>query len=59
MSNLSKRQQEMIQDDMEVMGPLRMRDVEAAQQKMVNAVRALEESGEIIVSRGEDNDIVF
>ena len=41
------------------MGPLRMRDVEAAQQKMVNAVRMLEESGEIIVSRGEDNDIVF
>ena len=59
MNNLSKRQQEMIQDDMEVMGPLRMRDVEAAQQKMVNAVRMLEESGEIIVSRGEDNDIVF
>jgi flagellar motor switch protein FliG len=59
MSNLSKRLQEMIEDDLQVMGPMRLRDVEEAQQKIVNAVRALEESGEIIVSRGDDSDVLI
>ncbi len=58
MSNLSKRMQEMIKDDLEVMGPVRMRDVEQAQQKIVNVVRALEESGEIIISRGDGSDVL-
>lgn len=58
MSNLSKRQQEMITDDLEVMGPLKLRDVEAAQQKIVNVVRMLDDSGEIIVSRGDGDDVV-
>lgn len=59
MSNLSKRLQEMITDDLEVMGPMKMRDVEDAQQKIVNTVRALEESGEIIVSRGDGSDVLL
>ncbi|UOO37331.1 flagellar motor switch protein FliG [Oscillospiraceae bacterium CM] len=58
MSNLSKRLQEMIADDLSVMGPMRMKDVEEAQQKIVNAVRALEENGEIIVSRGDASDVL-
>jgi flagellar motor switch protein FliG len=58
MGNLSKRRQEMLRDDMEVLGPTRMRDIESAQQKIVNAVRALEERGEIIVSRGEGDDMI-
>jgi flagellar motor switch protein FliG len=58
MSNLSKRLQEMIADDLTVMGPMRMKDVEDAQQKIVNAVRALEENGEIIVSRGDASDVL-
>jgi flagellar motor switch protein FliG len=57
LSNLSKRQQEMITDDLEVLGPLKLRDVEEAQQKIVNVVRMLDDSGEIIVSRG-DNDVI-
>lgn len=57
-SNVSKRLQEMIADDLEVMGPVRVRDVEAAQQKIVNVIRQLEDSGEIIVSRGEGDDVI-
>ncbi len=57
-SNTSKRLQEMIKDDMEVMGPVRVRDVEEAQQRIVNIIRTLDESGEIIVSRGEGDDMV-
>lgn len=59
LSNLSKRQQEMILDDLEVLGPLKLKDVEAAQQKIVNVVRMLDDSGEIIVSRGEGDDVVI
>ena len=44
---------------MEYMGPVRVSDVEAAQQKIVDVVRRLEESGEIIVSgRGGEKDLV-
>lgn len=58
LSNLSKRQQEMVLDDLEVLGPLKLKDVEAAQQKIVNSVRMLDDSGEIIVSRGEGDDVI-
>ena len=59
MQNLSKRLQEMILDDLQVMGPMRVKDVEEAQQKIVNTVRALEDSGEIIVSRGDASDVLI
>ena len=58
LSNLSSRLQEMILDDMQVMGPVRAKDVEAAQQRIVNSVRQLEDAGEIIVARGEGDDII-
>ncbi len=57
-ANVSSRVQEMMKDDLEVMGPVRVRDVEAAQQKIVNVIRQLEEAGEIIVSRGEGDDLI-
>ncbi|MBO4420357.1 MAG: flagellar motor switch protein FliG [Lachnospiraceae bacterium] len=57
-NNLSKRLAVMIKEDMEYMGPVRMKDVEEAQQKIVNIIRKLEDSGEIIVSRGGGDDIV-
>ncbi len=56
--NLSKRLAVMIKEDMEYMGPVRMKDVEESQQKIVNIIRKLEDSGEIIVSRGGGDDIV-
>lgn len=58
LSNVSKRQQEMILDDLEVLGPLKLKDVESAQQKIVNVVRTLDDSGEIVVSRGEGDDVI-
>jgi flagellar motor switch protein FliG len=58
MKNISKRLQEMLIDDMEVMGPVRVRDVEEAQQRIVNVVRKLEESGEIIIARGEGDEMI-
>ncbi|MCI8326258.1 MAG: flagellar motor switch protein FliG, partial [Lachnospiraceae bacterium] len=50
--NLSKRLSAMIKEDMEFMGPVRMKDVEEAQQKIVGIIRKLEDSAEIVISRG-------
>ena len=58
LDNTSKRLQEMIKEDMEIMGPVRVRDVEEAQQKIVNIIRRLDESGEIIISRNGEEDII-
>lgn len=57
-SNMSKRLAEMIKEDMEFMGPIRMKDVEEAQQKIVNIIRKLEDSAEIVISRGGGDEIV-
>ena len=57
-NNLSKRLVTMIKEDMDFMGPIRMKDVEEAQQKIVNVIRKLEDSGEIVISRGGGDEIV-
>ncbi|NLZ83811.1 MAG: flagellar motor switch protein FliG [Clostridiales bacterium] len=57
-NNLSKRLASMIREDMEYMGPIRLKDVEEAQQKIVNIIRKLEDSSEIIISRGGGDEIV-
>ncbi|MCI9386798.1 MAG: flagellar motor switch protein FliG [Lachnospiraceae bacterium] len=57
-SNMSKRLAEMIKEDMEFMGPVRMKDVEEAQQKIVNIIRKLEDSAEIVISRGGGDELV-
>ena len=56
--NMSSRLSAMIREDMEYMGPVRMKDVEEAQQKIVNVIRKLEDSGEIVISRGGGDEIV-
>ncbi len=56
--NLSKRLAAMIKEDMEFMGPVRMKDVEEAQQKIVGVIRKLEDSAEIVISRGGGDEIV-
>lgn len=58
LNNLSKRLATMIKEDMDFMGPVRMKDVEEAQQKIVNIIRKLEDSAEIIISRGGGDEIV-
>ena len=56
--NLSTRLASMIKEDMDFMGPVRMKDVEEAQQKIVGIIRRLEEAAEIVISRGGGDDIV-
>lgn len=57
-SNMSKRLTEMIKEDIEFMGPVRLKDVEEAQQKIVNIIRKLEDAGEIVISRGGGDEII-
>lgn len=57
-NNVSKRLAVMIKEDMDFMGPVRMKDVEEAQQKIVNIIRKLEDSAEIVISRGGGDEIV-
>ena len=57
-NNMSKRLSDMIKEDLEYMGPVRLKDVEEAQQKIVNVIRKLEDAGEIIISRGGGDEIV-
>ena len=56
--NLSSRLAAMIKEDMEFMGPVRMKDVEEAQQKIVGIIRKLEDSAEIVISRGGGDELV-
>ncbi|WP_407307316.1 flagellar motor switch protein FliG [Desulfosporosinus sp. SB140] len=59
MANMSSRASQMLKDDMEFMGPVRLRDVEEAQQRIVKVIRKLEESGAIVVSRGGSDEIIY
>jgi len=57
--NMSERAAQLIQEDMQYMGPVRVSDVEGAQQKIVDVVRRLEDSGEIVISgRGGGSEMV-
>ncbi len=57
--NMSSRAAEMIKEDMQYMGPIRLKDVEEVQQRIVDVIRRLEEDGEIIISgRGGEDEIV-
>lgn len=57
--NMSERASQLIQEDMQYMGPVRLSDVEGAQQRIVDIVRRLEDAGEIIISgRGGEDDLV-
>jgi flagellar motor switch protein FliG len=56
--NMSKRAAEMLEEEIVFLGPVRLRDVEEAQQRIVTVIRRLEESGEIIISRGGGDEII-
>lgn len=58
MANVSKRLGAMIEEDLEYMGPKRVKEVEDAQQKIVNVIRKLEDAGEIVISRGAGDEVV-
>lgn len=57
-SNMSTRMRETFKDEMEIMGPVRLRDVEEAQSRIVSVIRRLEDAGEIIIARGGGDDII-
>ncbi len=56
--NMSKRAAGMLKEDMEFMGPIRLKDVEEAQQKIVSIIRHLEDTGEIVVARSGEDELV-
>ncbi|MBM6618447.1 flagellar motor switch protein FliG [Bacillus suaedaesalsae] len=57
-SNMSKRMVDTFKEEMEFMGPVRLRDVEEAQSRIVAVIRRLEEAGEIVIARGGGDDII-
>lgn len=56
--NMSKRMVETFLEEMEYMGPVRLRDVEEAQSRIVAVIRRLEEAGEVVIARGGGDDII-
>lgn len=56
--NMSKRAADMLREEIEFMGPVKIRDVEEAQQKIVGVIRNLEDKGEIVISRGNGDEMI-
>ncbi|AHF10619.1 MULTISPECIES: flagellar motor switch protein FliG [Dehalobacter] len=59
LANMSSRSAGMLKEDMQFMGPVRLREVEEAQQKIVKVIRKLEEAGAIVISRGGADEIIY
>jgi flagellar motor switch protein FliG len=57
--NMSARASQMLKEDMEFMGPVKLREVEEAQQRIVKVIRRLEEAGAIVISRGGSDEIIY
>ncbi len=56
--NMSTRQRERIKEDMDYLGPVRLKEVEEAQRRIVSVIRKLDESGDIILSRGGEDELI-
>jgi flagellar motor switch protein FliG len=56
--NMSQRASQMLQEDMEASGPVRLRQVEEAQQRIVEVIRRLDDAEEIVIARGGDDELV-
>jgi flagellar motor switch protein FliG len=56
--NMSERAAENLREEIELLGPQRVKNVEDAQNKVVQVIRALEESGQIVITRGDDEEMV-
>ncbi len=57
--NMSQRAAEALREDLQLMGPVRRRDVEEAQGRIVGVVRQLEESGQVVIARGGQEDVLL
>jgi flagellar motor switch protein FliG len=58
-SNMSKRAADMLKEDIKFMGPVRLSTVEDAQQKIVGIIRRLDEAGEIVIGRGDQDSVIL
>lgn len=58
-NNLSERARENLKEEIEILGPQLAKNVYAAQRKIVDAVRALEEAGEIVIGGGGENEVIL
>jgi flagellar motor switch protein FliG len=58
-SNMSERASAALEEEIEVMGPVRVRDVEAAHTRIIEVVRALEQTGEIMIRKNGSNDDII
>ncbi|MBR4373332.1 MAG: flagellar motor switch protein FliG [Treponema sp.] len=56
--NMSKRSAAMLKEEMEFMGPVRLKDVEEVQQKVVSTIRRLEESGDVVIARSGEEEMI-
>jgi flagellar motor switch protein FliG len=56
--NLSSRAAQTLREDLEALGPVRLRNVEEAQQRIVNVIRKLEEAEEIVIARGSQDELI-
>ncbi len=56
--NMSTRASQMLQEDMDASGPVRLRQVEEAQQRIVEVIRRLDDAEEIVIARGGDDELV-
>jgi flagellar motor switch protein FliG len=59
MRNMSKRAAELLNEELAIMRPVRMSSIEQAQQRIVGVIRRLEESEEIVISRGGQGDVLI
>ncbi len=59
LNNVSSRARESILEDIQYLRNVRLKDVEEAQQSIVNVIRTLEETGEIVISRGGEDDVII
>ena len=58
-SNMSKRAADVLKEDIKFMGPVRLSTVEDAQQKIVGIIRRLDEAGEIVIGRGDQDSVIL
>ncbi len=58
LANMSRRAAEMIEEELDFMGPVRLREVEEVQQRVIDIIRRLEEEGQIVISHGTEDQMV-
>ncbi|WP_251554696.1 flagellar motor switch protein FliG [Neobacillus muris] len=59
LENMSKRMAETFEEEMQYLGPVRVKDVEEAQGRIVSVIRRLEDSGEVVIARGGSDDFLL